>query len=171
MGWEPTQVIAPDINETRLPKESPRAFALRMAEEKARTIAALHPGQIILSGDTVVAVGQRVLPKTQTREEAHKCLTLLSGRRHRVYGGIALVRPENPTHPVERSYVLQTVVQFKRLSEKEIAGYLDSEEWLGKAGGYAIQGRAARLIRFISGSYSNIVGFDLYTVAKLLDPD
>ena len=164
-------MVAPDISETRLPKESPRAFALRMAEEKARAIAASYPGQIILSGDTVVAVGQRVLPKTQTRDEAHKCLTLLSGRRHRVYGGVALIRPENPEHPVERSYVVQTVVQFKRLSQTEITAYLESEEWLGKAGGYAIQGKAARLIRFISGSYSNIVGFDLYTVAKLLDPE
>ena len=123
-----------------------------------------YPGAFILAADTVVACGRRILPKAEDAATARACLTLLSGRRHRVYGGIALVTPAGDI-AVRR---VMSQVAFKRLSDPELRAYLDSGEWQGKAGGYAIQGQAAALIPFVSGSYSNVVGLPIYETAQLL---
>jgi septum formation protein len=137
---------------------------MRLAEEKARTVMPRHAGAYILAADTVVACGRRILPKPADPATARSCLELLSGRRHRVLSGIALVSPD------ERLTLrrVDSQVAFKRLSEAEITAYLHSGEWRGKAGGYAIQGRAAALISWVSGSYSSVVGLPLFETAQLL---
>jgi septum formation protein len=164
IGVEPDRVDPAEIDETPRPGEEPRAHALRLAEEKARAVMPRHPGAYILAADTVVACGRRILPKPADANTARSCLELLSGRRHRVHGGIALAGPD-------KRLTLRRVdsqVAFKRLSEAEITAYLCSGEWRGKAGGYAIQGRAAALIRWVCGSYSNVVGLPLFETAQLL---
>jgi septum formation protein len=155
---------AAEIDETPRPRELPAVLARRLARAKAMPVAARQPGAAVLAADTVVACGRRVLPKAETEAEARSCLQLLSGRRHRVYGGICLVGPDGRI--AER--VIDTAVIFRRLTDLDIARYLESGEWRGKAGGYAIQGRAAAFVRSLGGSYTNVVGLDLYTVAALL---
>jgi septum formation protein len=135
-----------------------------LAEAKARAVASQVPGAFVLGADTVVACGRRVLPKAEEESEARSCLALLSGRRHRVMGGVALIDPAGRL--VSRLVV--TAVTFKRLEPAEIDAYLASGEWLGKAGGYAIQGLAALYVRQIVGSYSNVVGLPLFETAALL---
>jgi len=164
IGIEPDRIDPADIDEAPCPGELPPAHAMRLAEEKARAVMPRHPGSYILAADTVVACGRRILPKPFDPATARSCLKLLSGRRHRVLSGIALVGPD------ERLTLrrVDSQVGFKRLSEAEIAAYLCSGEWRGKAGGYAIQGRAAALVRWMSGSYSNVVGLPLFETAQLL---
>jgi septum formation protein len=164
IGLEPDAVDPADIDETPRKTELPAKHALRLAIEKARVVAQRHPGAFVLAADTVVACGRRILPKTDSEADARRCLTLISGRRHRVHGGIALLAPDGRL----ASRVVESAVTFKRLSDAEIDAYLASGEWRGKAGGYAIQGRAAAYIRFISGSYANVVGLSLYDVKQLL---
>lgn len=164
IGIVPDRVDPADIDEMPLRGELPAALVVRLAEAKARPVAARHPGAFVLAADTVVACGRRALPKAEDERTARFCLDLLSGRRHRVYGGIALVTPAGDI--AIRRVVSQ--VQFKRLSQEEIDDYLASGEWRGKAGGYAIQGRAAALVPWISGSYSNVVGLPLHETAQLL---
>lgn len=164
IGCEPAQVLPADIDETPRKDELPPQYALRIAREKAQAIAALHPSEAVLAADTVVAMGRRVLPKAEDEATARRCLLRLSGRRHRVYTAVALVLPDGTL----RQLRVMTQVRFKRLSEQEIADYLASREWQGKAGGYAIQGRAAAFIPAINGSYSNVVGLPLAEVAGLL---
>jgi septum formation protein len=164
VGLVPDRIDAADIDETPRIGELPPAHALRLAEEKAQAVMPRHPGAYILAADTVVACGRRILPKTEDEASARQCLALLSGRRHRVHSGIAVASPDG-------RLVLRRVdsqVAFKRLSEAEITAYLCSGEWRGKAGGYAIQGRAAALIRWVSGSYSNVVGLPLFETVQLL---
>ena len=162
--------LAPDavdpagIDETPLPRELPARHAERLAAAKAREVASRHLGSFVLGADTVVARGRRILPKALTLEDARRCLLLLSGRRHRVHGAIALVTPEGRL--VGRR--VQTAVIFKRLADIEIEDYLASGEWRDKAGGYAIQGLAARFVREIIGSYSNVVGLPLFETVNLL---
>ena len=164
IGIRPDLVDPADIDETPLKDELPRQHAARLAEAKARRVAARHAGAFVLGADTVVAVGRRILPKAEDPAEARRCLELLSGRRHRVFGGVALMTPEGGP----RSRLAVTAVTVKRLSRQEIEDYLGSGEWRGKAGGYAIQGRAAAFVAAISGSYSNIVGLPLYETNALL---
>jgi septum formation protein len=164
IGIVPDRVDPADIDETPLRNELPPANALRLAREKAQRVMPRHAGAFVLAADTVVACGRRILPKPMDEETARRCLELLSGRRHRVHSGIALVGPDG--RMVVRR--IDTRVAFKRLSKEEIIRYLKSREWYERAGGYAIQGRAAALIRFISGSYSNVVGLPLYETAQLL---
>ncbi len=162
IGVEPDQIIAPDIDETPLPHEPPRAHALRLALAKLAAID--QSGAGILAADTVVAAGTRILPKTETPEAAAAYLGRLAGRRHRVYTAVALRGPDGKTtHRVALS-----VVGLARLDAAQIAAYLATEEWRGKAGGYAIQGHAAAFISFLSGSYSNVVGLPLHETANLL---
>ena len=163
-GIEPDLVVPADIDETPLKAETPDKHALRLAIEKARAVAALHPDAFILAADTVVGCGRRILPKAEDQATAARCLALISGRRHRVLGGIALIAPGGRM----ATRLVESAVAFKRLSAAETASYLASGEWHGKAGGYAIQGRAAAYIRFMSGSYSNVVGLSLYDVHQLL---
>jgi septum formation protein len=164
IGIVPDRIDPADIDETPLRNELPSANALRLAREKAQRVMPRHVGAFVLAADTVVACGRRILPKPMDEETARRCLELLSGRRHRVHSGIALVGPDGRMM-VRR---VDTKVAFKRLTREEITRYLKSREWYAKAGGYAIQGRAAALVRFISGSYSNVVGLPLYETAQLL---
>ena len=162
LGIEPARVTYANIDETPLKGELPRHYAERMAREKAAATAdsAAH----VLAGDTVVAVGRRILPKAEDEPTARRCLELLSGRRHRVLSAVALLAPDGRLG--ER--LSETVVRFKRLSAEEIEAYLASGEWHGKAGGYAIQGRAEGLIAWISGSHSGVVGLPLFETRALL---
>ena len=162
IGIVPDRVIATDIDETPLRYELPRQCAQRLARTKAAAMTEV--GGLVLAADTVVAVGRRILPKTETDVEARRCLMLLSGRRHRVVTAVVARGPGGRSS--ER--VVQSVVGFARLSERQVEAYLASEEWRGKAGGYAIQGSAATFIRFLSGSYSNVVGLPLFETAQLL---
>ena len=164
IGIVPDRVDPAHIDETPGRGELPAQHVVRLAEAKARAVASRHAGAFILAADTAVACGRRILPKAEDERTARFCLGLLSGRRHRVYGGVALITPAGVI--AIRRVVSQ--VQFKRLSEPELDAYVASGEWRGKAGGYAIQGRAAALVPWISGSYSNVVGLPLYETAQLL---
>lgn len=152
-----------ELDETPLPRELPRDYALRMAAAKHTAVAPRHPGRLVLAADSVVAVGRRILPKAEREEEARACLGLLSGRRHRVLGGVAI-----GIDGKMRTRLVETIVRFKRLEASEIDAYIHGGEWRGKAGGYAIQGSAATFVAFISGSYSNVVGLPLFETVQLL---
>jgi septum formation protein len=160
----PDGIDPADIDETPRRGELPSAHVMRLAQEKAQAVIPRHPGAYILAADTVVACGRRILPKTEDEASARSCLEMLSGRRHRVHGGIAVASPGGCL--VTRR--VDSQVAFKRLSEAEIGAYLRTGEWQDKAGGYAIQGRAAGLIRWVSGSYSNVVGLPLFETVQLL---
>ncbi len=162
LGITPARVVSPDIDETPHRDEQPRLYAQRMARAKAAAIA--EPGAFVLAGDTVVAVGRRILPKAETEADARLCLGLLSGRRHRVLTGIALTEPGGRT--MER--LSETVVTFARLTAAQTEAFIASGEWQGKAGGYAIDGRAASFVRALSGSFSGVVGLPLFETAQLL---
>ena len=164
IGLQPHKVIPADLDETPKKKELPRALAKRLAAKKMHHVAASEPKAYVLAADTVVACGRRHLPKAETASEVRDCLKLLSGRRHHVYTGVALRNPEGKI--IER--VVDSTVIFRVLTESDIEAYVGSGEGLGKAGGYAIQGIAASYVRFISGSYSNIVGLPLFEVAQML---
>ncbi len=165
IGLVPDAVDPADIDESPLACELPPRYAARTALEKAKAVAARHPDSYVLAADTVVACGRRILPKAESESQARGCLDLLSGRRHRVLGGVALLIP-GAERPVER--LVRTDVTFKPLSLEETEAYIASGEWRGKAGGYAIQGCAAAFVRWIGGSYSNIVGLPLFEVAGML---
>jgi septum formation protein len=164
MGITPYKILPADIDETPLRGEKPRALVARLAKEKALKIASLYPSVFVLGADTVVAVGTRILGKPAHRDHAEEFLTLISGRRHRVLSGLALVTPTGNI----RSRVTETIVRVKRLNPQEIKCYLDSGEWEGKAGGYGIQGSFEVFVNDISGSYSNIVGLCLFSTRQLL---
>lgn len=166
IGLSPTIMVA-DIDETPQKREKPQLYALRMASEKVLKVRdqnAETVNHFVLAGDTVVACGQRILPKTEDEASARACLALLSGRRHRVYGGIALISPNGNL----RTRLVTSTVRFRMLGQNDIDSYIATGEWHGKAGGYAIQGIAALFVQQISGSYSNIVGFSLFDVAAML---
>ena len=164
LGIEPAEVAAADIDETPETGELPRHLAGRLAEAKARAVAADFPGDFVLGADTVVACGRRILDKPADAEAARRHISLLSGRRHRVYGGVSLVGPDGRSH----ARLVMTQVSVKRLSAAEIDEYLASGEWKGKAGAYAIQGRAGGFVTRINGSYSNVVGLPLHETLALL---
>lgn len=163
IGLSPA-IVAAAIDETPLPRELPGPHVRRLARAKAERIAAAHPGAVVLAADTAVACGRRLLPKADAESEARSCLALLSGRRHRVYGGICVIAPGRRV--AER--VVVTAVAFRPLSSPDVERYIAGGEWRGKAGGYAIQGSAAAFVRSLNGSYTNVVGLDLYTVVSLL---
>ena len=170
IGIEPDFLLAADLDETPQPHELPRDLALRLSRDKATSAASTASkdpqwtSAFVLAADTVVAVGRRILPKCETSDEARQCLALLSGRTHRVYTGVALVTPNGAV----RQRVVETRVRFKRLSDAEIAAYMASHEWHGKAGGYAIQGLAGAFVEQLIGSYPSVVGLPLYETAALL---
>jgi septum formation protein len=165
IGITPTKVVAADIDETPQPQEQPRQLAARLSLEKLRAVAMRETGVFILAADTVVGVGRRILPKAETDADVRNCLRLMSGRRHHVYTGVALQTPSGKI--LHR--ICDSAVIFRQLSYKDIDLYVRCGEGIGKAGGYAIQGRAGALIRFMSGSYSNIVGLPLFEVAQMLN--
>lgn len=160
IGIEPSLVIAPEIDEAPHPDEPPRAFAQRMALEKLLS----KDDAFVVAADTIVAAGRRILHKTDSQDTAERYLRLLSGRRHKVYSAVAVRAPSGKI----ACRVVASVVGFARLDEPQLKTYLASQEWQGKAGGYAIQGRAARFIDHLSGSYSGVVGLPLHETHQLL---
>lgn len=164
IGLPPDSVVAPDVDETPNKGEAPGAYARRIAEAKAHAVWDDHRDSFVLGADTVVVVGRSILPKAESPAMARDCLQRLSGRRHRVLGAVSIVLPGGEHH----QRLVTTLVTFKRLHPMEIAGYLASGEWADKAGGYAIQGRAAIFVRYLSGSYTNVVGLPLYETWHLL---
>ena len=162
IGVTPDAVTPAEIDETPLHGELPIPYARRMAAAKAAAVA--EAGALTLAADTVVAAGRRILPKTETEAEARAALTLLSGRRHRVHSALTLIDANGRAH----HRLASAVVTFKRLGADELDAYLAAGEWRGKAGGYAIQGRAEALIRALSGSWSCVVGLPLYETRALL---
>jgi septum formation protein len=164
IGIVPARVDPAEIDETPEKGELPAHYAKRIAAAKLAAVAPRHPGCFVLAADTVVACGRRILPKAEDQNTVRRCLDLLSGRRHHVLGAIAIAAPDGKR--IDR--LVDTSVIFKRLSDPEVAAYVAGGEGLGKAGGYAVQGRAAVFVRAISGSYSNVVGLSLYDVAAML---
>ena len=163
LGVAPARIASPDINETPRKGEVPRVYALRMAEEKAVAVAR-DAGEIVVAGDTTVAVGRRILSQAADADMQRGFLNLLSGRRHHVLSAVAVI----DGHGRMRSRICDSIVRFKRLSADEIESYIDSGEGLGKAGGYAIQGRAEALIDWMAGSHSGVIGLPLYETRALL---
>jgi septum formation protein len=164
IGIELSAIDPPHIDERHGRREVPLVYAGRMAREKLAAIAPQHRGSWVLAADTVVACGRRILPKAETEDEARACLAVLSGRRHRVLGGIAIAAPDGRV--AER--VVTTLVAFKRLTQSEVEAYIATGDWYGKAGGYAIQGHAAAFIPWINGSYGNVVGLSLSDTVAML---
>jgi septum formation protein len=170
VGLMPDLLNPADVDESPLKRETPRRLSIRLAEEKARAaqqaplVKNLEGKVFILAADTVVGLGRRILPKAQERDEARACLTLLSGRSHWVYSTVALIAPDGRL----RSRCCETKVRFKRLSREDIDTYLKTGDWHGKAGGYAIQGRAEAFVRMLTGSYSAVVGLPLHESIGLL---
>jgi len=162
IGIAPDEVRPSDVPEERIAGESPRAMAMRLAELKARKV--WNKGEFVIGADTVVAVGSRDLAKANDAIEAKKFLQLLSGRSHRVIGGICVIAPDG--RALIRASI--TRVTFKRLSHEEIEDYIASNEWQDKAGAYGIQGLAGAFVKKVSGSYPNVVGLDIYDVASML---
>ncbi len=164
IGYCPARIDAPEIDETPAKGESPRAYAVRMAIEKAGAVTR-NADDVVLAGDTTVAAGRYILPLAESADVVRACLTRLSGRRHRVLSAIAVIDAAG----MLRQRCATSIVTFKRLSTSEIDAYVTSGEGLGKAGGYAIQGRAAGFVRFLSGSYSGVVGLPLFETCALLE--
>ncbi len=166
IGIAPDRIISTDVDERPLPDEPARRLARRLALAKAAAGAAMVSDEpaLVLAADTVVVVGNRLLPKAEDEATARRCLSLLSGRRHHVITAVALHGP----WPAPRVKLSETVVTFARLTDAEQAAYLASGEWQGKAGGYAIQGLAASFVRYLGGSHSNVVGLPLFETAQLL---
>lgn len=164
IGIVPDIVAPAHVDERPAAKERPADHARRLAEAKADQIAGQYPGSFVLAADTVVAVGRRILGKPADEAAARRSLALLSGRRHRVLGAVVLAAPDGR----RARRLVATSVRFKRLAKREIESYLESDEWRDKAGGYAIQGRAAAFVPAITGSYSNVVGLPLAETAALL---
>lgn len=164
IGVVPARMAAPDIDETPHRGEPAPAYALRMATEKARAVA-LSPGEVALSGDTVVAIGRHILPRAADSDEVASCLKRLSGRRHKVYSALACLDEAGNL----RTRMSTSIVAFAPLGDATIAAYALSGEGVGKAGGYAIQGRAGAFVRWMSGSYSGIVGLPLFEARALLN--
>ena len=164
IGVKPDLVLLPNINEKVLSKELPHIYVERMSLEKNKVFQQQYSQSIILTADTVVAIGRRILPKTMDANTAEQCLKLISGRRHKVFTSFSLYTPHNSL----KTKTIQSIIKFKRLHPDEISYYLASKEWEGKAGGYAIQGIASSFINFISGSYSNVVGLPLAELYRAL---
>lgn len=156
-------MAAPDIDETPEKGELPRRYVLRLAEAKARAVERA-PDEIVLAGDTTVAVGRRILEKPADEADWRRMLGLLSGRRHVCISAVCVIDRDGRA----RTRVTDTVVAFKRLSDAEVDWYVQSGEGMGKAGGYAIQGRAEAFVRFLSGSHSGVVGLPVYETRALL---
>ena len=170
IGLAPDLLNPTDVDETPLRRESPRRLSIRLAEAKATKakespqVKALGGKVYVLAADTVVGLGRRILPKAETYKDAKDCLSLLSGRSHWVYSSICLIAPDG----TKSTRCVETKLRFKRLTHDDMESYLKSEEWKGKAGGYAIQGRAEAFVRYLSGSHSAVIGLPLSETVNLL---
>ena len=163
IGIVPDLVVPADLDESERPGELPRAYVTRLAAAKAASVAAQYPDAVVLGADTIVVVGRRILPKTADEAQARQCLTLLSGRRHRVMTAVTIIAGGTARHRLS-----MTIVAFKPLTAGEIDAYIDSGEWRDKAGGYGMQGFAEAFVRFLSGSHSGVVGLPLFETRNLL---
>lgn len=164
IGLTPDLIIAADLDESPLPQETPANLALRLAVDKARHVAAAHPGGVVLAADTVVAMGRRVLDKAHDDTDVRHCLEMMSGRGHRVHTGVAVIAPDGRL----ASRRVETRIRFKRLDQADIDAYIASGEGVGKAGGYAIQGLAGAFVMHLVGSYTGVMGLPLYETRCLL---
>lgn len=170
VGLTPDLLNPSDIDELPHKRETPRALSIRLAKEKAQRalemplVKELGPNAFVLAADTVVGLGRRILPKAETVDQARDCLSLLSGRSHWVYSSVCLIAPGKKLS----SRCVETKLRFKRLSREDVDSYIASNEWRGKAGGYAIQGRAGSFVIKLVGSFPNVVGLPLYEVQALL---
>ncbi|WP_157215232.1 Maf family protein [Flavisphingomonas formosensis] len=164
IGVTPDAIDPADIDETPEKAEPPARYAARMSAAKAALVAGRQPGALVLAADTVVAAGRRILPKAEREDEGRACLALLSGRRHRVMTAVTLIDAQGRA----RHRLSTSVVAFRQIPDAEIVAYLASGEWQGKAGGYAIQGRAEAFVRFLGGSHSGVVGLPLLETRALL---
>jgi nucleoside triphosphate pyrophosphatase len=164
IGIEPVEIRAADIDETPVRGELPVPYARRLAKAKAQALVDISQEAFVLAADTVVACGRTIFPKAESEQVARSCLERLSGRRHRVTTALHVIAPNGE----ERTRTVTTSVVFKRLHKDEILAYLRSDEWNGKAGGYAVQGRAAIFVRSLNGSYSNVVGLPLFEAWSML---
>ena len=160
INFYPNEIFKPEINEDPQKKELPIIYVKRMAKEKMDVVKKKFPNDLILTADTIVYVGRRIIDKTNEKSKAIKFLELLSGRRHRVSTAFNLYCKDK----IDSLRVVTSVVKMKRLTDNEIKSYIESNEWKGKAGAYGIQGSAEKFIQFISGSYTNIVGLPLNQV-------
>ena len=171
VGLTPDLLNPSDVDEIPHKRETPRALSIRLAKEKASRalemplVKELGPNTFVLAADTVVGLGRRILPKAETIDDALDCLSLLSGRSHWVYSTVCLVAPGKKLS----TRCVETKVRFKRLSREDVDSYIASNEWRGKAGGYAIQGRAEAFVRLLTGSYSGVIGLPLYETVSLLE--
>lgn len=165
IGLRPDLVVPADIDETPRKKETPRSLAVRLAETKAECVAKEHADAYVLAADTVVAVGRRILPKTEDEAAARSCLEVLAGGNHRVFTGVCVINPKGKL----AMRLVETRVTFKNLSDDEIEGYITSGEWRDKAGGYGIQGRAGAFVTKLVGSFPSVVGLPLYETVCLLE--
>ena len=171
VGLTPDLLNPSDVDEIPHKRETPRALSIRLAKEKANRalemplVKELGANAFVLAADTVVGLGRRILPKAETVDEARDCLSLLSGRSHWVYSTVCLIAPGKKVS----TRCVETKVRFKRLSREDVDSYIASNEWRGKAGGYAIQGRAEAFVRLITGSHSAVVGLPLYETVHLLE--
>ena len=163
LGITPARTVSPAIDETPLKGELPRAYALRLAVAKAHAIVR-EPDEVVLAGDTTVALGRRILPPADTPAVQRALLTKLSGRRHHVLSAVCVIDAAG----VARTRLADTIVAFKPLSAAEIEAYIASGEGLGKAGGYAVQGYAEAFVRFLAGSHSGVIGLPLFETRALL---
>ncbi|SHJ58526.1 septum formation protein [Roseomonas rosea] len=164
LGIVPDRVDPADVDETPRKAELPRQLAARLAKAKAQAVAARSPEALVLAADTVVGLGRRILGKPEDAAEARRFLEFLSGRRHRVTTGVALISPDGTL----RTRLVETTLAFQRLTDAQMDDYVASGEWEGKAGGYAIHQRAEVFVRFLSGSHSNVVGLPLFETAQML---
>jgi septum formation protein len=163
IGIEPARIAAPDVDEDPLPGELPRPYVLRIAVAKAQAVERA-PDEIVLAGDTTIAVGRRILAKPEDEADLRRMLGLISGRRHHCYSAVCAIGADGKP----RTRISDTIVAFKRLSPAEIDWYVASGEGMGKAGGYAIQGKAEAFVRFLSGSHSGVVGLPVFETRALL---
>ena len=160
----PDKIVPATIKENPNKSEKPRDFVIRMSKEKALSVSKKYNDSYVLSGDTIVSVGRRIIGKPSNKAEAEKILNLLSGRRHSVLSAVTLITPDNK----EITKVTVTRVKFSRLNNNDLIEYIKTNEWKGRAGGYAIQGKASAFIPWINGSYTGIVGFPVNEVKNLL---
>ena len=164
LGVAPDLVLAPEVDEAALPGELPRAYVARVARAKAEAVAALHPGTVVLAGDTTIAVGRRILGKPADEADHRAMLSLLAGRRHHCLSAVCVMDAAG----TRRERLSDTGLAFRPLSPDTIAAYVAGDEGRGKAGGYAIQGRAEAWVRHMTGSYSGVVGLPLGETRALL---
>ena len=164
IGITPDAIAPTDIDETPLKGELPRHYAERVACEKAMVAAKRHPGAVVLVGDTVVAVGRRILPKGETEADARACWKLLSGRKNKVYTAVAVVDAAGKL----RHKLSVNVVTLRRLTQAEIDAYIATDDWHGRAGSYSISGKSAVFISYIQGSHSSVMGLPIFETANLL---